>query len=476
MTSISLGRATCILLFARAMSYFLALVNSILLARLLGVERLGVYAYAMGLAGLFALLPNLGINPVITRTIARDPEQEGRILQVGLRAQSLLATVVACAIPAFALLLPSQPIPVGYVVLAAVQMSLGTLSWPYLAVLGGRAQFERVALVELTSALIGTTFLWAAILFEASVLAALVAQVLAAGTAVLMTRTVTRPIKPSGPEAFLPVIGLLRQAAPFGASAVVQSLYTRLDVLFLGQMASHRALGLYNVAYKAPNLLVCLGSTVAGPLFPLLAQTARTENPLAFQRAVRALAVAGPALALALSGFAAPILRLLYGAEYVAAAPILALLAWSAAANWLYAPLAVALQARGCERWWLASLLVALALNAAGNLWMIPAWGAVGAAAATLCSEVVLVGLGSTLLARRLEIAFPFRSALIGLAASAAGYAVLRLVGGDREFLGTVAALTVYFTPLLLFHVVSADDGYRVMGWIRQAVPRNWGP
>lgn len=475
MTSISLGRATLTLLLARGVGYVLALANSILLARFLGVEGLGAYAYAMGLAGLFSLLPNLGINFVIGRIIAREPEKEGGILQVGLRAQTLLAATVACAIPAFSLFLPVQPVPVGYVALAAAQMTLGTLAWPYLAVLGGRAQFGRMAVVELTSDLIGTTCLGGAILFEASVLAVLVAQVLAAGMAVLVTRAVTRPVKPSGADGSLSIIGLLRQAAPFGAVAAVQSLYTRIDILLLGQLSSPRALGLYNVAYKAPNLLVYVGSTVAGPLYPLMAKTNRTENPVAFQRAVRALGVAGPAVALTLSGLAAPILGLFYGTDYVAAAPILGLLAWSAAANWLYAPLAVALQARGCERPWLAGLIAALVLNAAANLSMIPSRGAVGAAAATLLSEVALVGLGMLFLARRLEIPLSLRPALIGLAAALVGYVVLRLIGDGNEFLGTAAALTVYFAPLFLFRVVTAEDGRLVAEWIRQAAPHAWG-
>jgi O-antigen/teichoic acid export membrane protein len=228
--------------------------------------------------------------------------------------------------------------------------------------------------------------------------------------------------------------------------------------------------GLYSVAYKAPNLLTYVGSTVVGPLFPLMAQTGRTEVPVAFQRAVRALGVMGPAAALALSGLAAPILRLLYGAEYEAAAPLLVLLAWSAAANWLYAPLAVALQARGCEGWWLANLIAALAVNAAGNLWMIPRWSAMGAAAATLVSEIALVAIGAGLVASRLRILPSWRATVGGLAATAAGYAALQLGGGGLS--GTAVALAVYIVPLVLLRVVTGEDGRLVMGWIREIAPR----
>ena len=469
MTSLSLGRPTLLLLLGRIAGYGLALGNSILVARALGAERLGEYAYAMGLAGLFALLPNLGINPVVTRAVAAHPEDEGAVLPIAVRTQAFLAILVACAIPLFAALLPVQPVPLAYVALAAAQLGLGTLGWPYLAVLAGRAAFARVAAVELASALLGTVCLIGALLLGGGVPGILTAHVVAAGAAALVARAFTHPSRRDRRRPALRLRDLVRQAAPFGATAAAQSLYTRLDVLLLGQLASSRAVGLYSVAYKAPNLLTYVGSTVAGPLFPLMAQTGTTENPVAFQRALRALGVTGPAVALALSGLAAPILGLLYGSEYEAAAPLLVLLVWSAAANWLYAPLAVALQARRCEGWWLAGLIAALAVNAAGNLWMIPRWGALGAAAATLVSELVLVAIGTGLLAARLRILPAWRAAAGGLAA-AAGCVALWLGGGGPA--GTAVALAAYVVPLLLLRVVTAEDGRLVLGWIRQIAPR----
>ena len=249
MTSLSLGRPTLLLLLGRIAGYGLALGNSILVARALGAERLGEYAYAMGLAGLFALLPNLGINPVVTRAVAAHPEDEGAVLPIAVRTQAFLAFLVACGIPLFAALLPVQPVPLAYVALAAAQLGLGTLGWPYLAVLAGRAAFARVAAVELASALLGTVCLIGALLLGGGVPGILTAHVVAAGAAALVARAFTHPSRRDRRRPALRLRDLVRQAAPFGATAAVQSLYTRLDVLLLGQLASSRAVGLYSVAY-----------------------------------------------------------------------------------------------------------------------------------------------------------------------------------------------------------------------------------
>jgi PST family polysaccharide transporter len=469
MTSLSLGRPTLRLLVGRTVGYGLALINSILLARALGAARLGEYAYAMGVAGLFALLPNLGINPVVTRAVAETPAREGAILPAALRTQALLALLTACVVPGFALLLPAQPVPLAYVVLAAAQLGLGTMAWPYLAVLAGRGDFSRVAAVELAAALLGTACLVGAVVLGAGVTGVLCAHVVAATMAALLARGLTRPAPRPADGAVVRTRDLLRRAAPFGATAAAQSLYTRVDILLLGQLASPHAVGLYSVAYKAPNLLAYVGSTVAGPLFPLMARTGRTELPEAFRRAVRFLGVMGPAAALALGGLAAPVLRTLYGVEYEAAAPLLVVLAWSAAANWLYAPLAVALQARKCEGWWLGSVAAALVLNAGGNVRMIPQWGAMGAAMVTLCSEIALAAIGAGLVAFRFGFRPEPRTAGTCLAAATAGWLALQLAGSGAP--GTLGALAVYFALLLPCKVVTAEDGRLVWGWIRQSVP-----
>ncbi|MCI0370928.1 MAG: oligosaccharide flippase family protein [candidate division NC10 bacterium] len=471
MSGISLGRVTTLLLIGRAAGYVLALANSVILARVLGVERLGAYAYAMGVAAIFGLLPNLGISTVVTRTIAQGPDAGAGVLRAAVRAQALLAGGVLIAIPAFAAILPGQPVPVGYVALAAAQLAVGTLSWPYLAVLSGRARYDWVAVVELAAGVAGTSSLLAAGALHGGVAAFLWAHVLAAGVAVVVARRAAIPFLPTGAAQHLGIRALLRQAAPFGATAAVQSLYTRLDFLLLGQMASTAALGLYSAAYKPANLAVYLGGTVAGPLFPLMAQGRDPGAPVTFRRAMRGLGAAAPAMALTFSGLAGPLLRVLYGAEFAVAAPILVLLAWSAAANWLYAPLGAALQARGQELWWLASLGGGLALNAAGNLWAIPLWGAVGAAAATLASEAALVGLGAFLMSRKLGILPPVRPVLVGLGATAAGGAVLWMLGDVGSVPATLVALLVYGGFLILFRIITVEDAAIVVRWVRQAAP-----
>ncbi|MBI3454366.1 MAG: polysaccharide biosynthesis protein [Candidatus Rokubacteria bacterium] len=472
MSQIALGRVTALLLLGRAAGYVLTLGNSVILARVLGVDRLGAYAYAMGLTALFGLLPNMGISTVVTRTIAQDPEDGPGVVRAALRAQALLAAGVLLLVPAFAASLPWQPVPIGYVLLATTQLAVGTMSWPYLAVVSGRARYDRLAVAELGAALAGTACLLGAAALRGGVAAFLGAQVLAAGAAWAVARWVAGAYLPRRAGQALPLGTLFRRSAPFGGVAAVQGLYTRVDILLLGQMASTAAIGLYSAAYKPVNIAVHFGATAAGTLFPAMARAPEQPVPASFERVTRGLATAGPALALTLSGLAGPLLQAAYGADFAAAAPVLTLLIWSVAANWLYAPLAVALQARGYERLWLGALTAGLVVNAAGNLWAIPRWGAVGAAAATLASELTLLAVGAVLVGRALRLTPAGRPLWIRLGATLAGSALLWGTSGAGPLPSTLAALAVYGGLLVLFRVVTGDDVTMVIGWVRQATPQ----
>lgn len=467
---VSLGRVTTVLLISRALGYGLALVNSIVVARALGAERMGEYAYAMGLAGLFSLIPHMGISTIVTRAVALDATDAKAVLKTALGAQALLAGGVLVVIPVFAASLPVQPVPLVYIGLAATQLAVGALSWPYLAVVGGHARYDKLAVAEVLAAAFTTGLLLAVALTRADVPGFLVAQAVAAGGAVLAARWVSQPfLRESGTRTFS-VKELVQQAAPFGATAAVQGLYTRLDTLLLGQMSSTMALGLYNVAYKPATLAVSLGSTVAGTLFPVMARPPHGAVPPSYTRGARTLGVAGPAMALALCGLAEPLLILLYGEPFRAAAPILMVLALSAAAHWFYAPLAMALQARGRERIWLRAMVGALALNAAGNIWAIPRWGALGAAGATLASELVLVLIGLALAWRLLALPVPLRSGLVVLAATGMGWAALTHAEIYGALAATAAGLVTYGAVLVACRIVRKDDVVTASGWVRDAV------
>jgi O-antigen/teichoic acid export membrane protein len=466
----SLTRVTSLLLFGRVVGVAFGLINSVVLARVLGTDGLGQYAYAMGLAAMFGLLPNLGLSTVITRAVAQDPRGGGGIIRIATRAQALLGLAVLGLILLVAAVLPSQPVSLWLIGLAAAQLVLGSFTWPYLAVLGGHSRYDRVAVVELIAGATGTIGVLLAARLGGRIDSFLWAHVVSAGVSIAIARIVVDPYLPQVQEGGRTVLSVVRQALPFGATAAVQSLYTRVDMMLLGQLSSSAMLGLYSAAYKPINMVLNFGASAAGTLFPYLVQESGGDPSGSFERVMRVFLVVAPALALVMGGISETLLRVLFGTQFAAGATMLTVLAWSSAANWLYAPCGIALQARGKEQMWMRALAYAFLLNVLLNLWAIPRWGGVGAAVSTLICEIGLLTAGSFMMVRYLGPVLSRATVMASGSATTLGLAVwlgLKPWGNVRA---TIAAGLVYLAVLWLLRVATTADITKLVGRFRESV------
>ena len=465
----SFSRVTGLLLLNRLLTYGMTVGNSVVLARTLGTEGLGQFAYATGLAGLFGLLPHLGISTVVTRAVASAPDSTTGVLSTARRIQGGTAAAACALVVLTAWCLPVRAAAMTDIVLAAIQMSLASLSWPYLAVLAGRARYDLLAGVETAMAAAGSLALIVAAITSGTVRAFLWSQVLVTILAALVARHVAAAfIRPDNRSA-QPIGSFLRTAAPFGLTAFVQSAYTRCDLLLLSQFAPGSVVGLYSAAYKPITMLTHFGSSAAGTLFPYMVEELRAGTSGTFHRVMRVFAVSAPAVALGFSGMAAWMMEALYGEPFLGAAPMLAILAWSAAVNWLYVPLGTTLQAKYKERGWLRALSIALIVNVVVNLLVIPKWGGTGAAFATLVSEILLLVIGAWLVTRELGHRPEIRMTIGIAAAAGAGIWTLGHVSSWGAISATTCALAVYLVILAGTRTIGWPDAVAIVSRMREA-------
>ena len=189
-----------------------------------------------------------------------------------------------------------------------------------------------------------------------------------------------------------------------------------------------------------------------------------------FHRVLRVFVVVAPVLALVFSGLARPLLTMLYGEDFAAAASMLSILAWSVAVNWLYAPVAIALQARGLERWWMAGLSVACVANVALNWLAIPRWGGEGAAMASLLCEVGLLIAGMWVLQRQWNIAPSIYTSLACGTATLCSAGVLTVLRPWGDLSATIGAVAFYAGLTLLLRIATTEDISKLLGRFRDSV------
>lgn len=215
---------------------------------------------------------------------------------------------------------------------------------------------------------------------------------------------------------------LLRGGAPYAIAILLMAAYTRTDAIMIERLLPDgaAAAGHYAAGYRLLDALNTVGWLLTGLLLPMYARLhARREDLSELLRfSVHLLVGGGILVGIAVAAFAEPIVGLLYDFAEPRTATILFFLGLAFIAqclNYAYGGLLGATGLIGRMNYVFASGIL---LNVAGNLWVLPRYGAPGAAAVTLVTQsfVALVQAG---LAHR----------WLGLAASTVGWGRLLLLG-----------------------------------------------
>jgi O-antigen/teichoic acid export membrane protein len=366
----------------------LRLLRNVLLARILGPSERGLFALLSTLPDLISAATSGGLNSAVGYQAAKQRDM-GLLLTQVLVYGCLLAGVLTLACVFLVREFGAN---------LEVTMQLGLLAWLLLLAVpmtvlksglltlhnasGGVGAFNALRLTESLAPLLlflGLFWMWRDEALEAALISWLcgIALVLALGLWWLRRQ---HPLAlrwdRSGQRE------LLSYSAKSHPDLLFQQLILRSDYLFIGALLGSTALGHYAMASAAAELLLIVPEAVTTPLMKrLLQQDAGMERitPLALR--LTATVMLGACLGMALIGHW--LIVTLFGADYAPAYPaLLALL--PGLLGLCYASI-LRLDLLGKNRPGTVSLMMGAgaALNLVLNIFLIPAWGIVGAGAAS---------------------------------------------------------------------------------------------
>jgi O-antigen/teichoic acid export membrane protein len=187
---------------------------------------------------------------------------------------------------------------------------------------------------------------------------------------------------------------IVRKSYLYGLTGLLGHAFYRVDLILLSVLATMPQVGVYAAAYKILDLaakIPILGGRVVSPKLFQLSQGQEASYRRSADGFVRLSAAGGLLLAVACYPSADWLIGLVFGEEYAAAATILRILSASFALKFLLVALQTVLTTRDQHRLRTGALAVATAGAVLGHLVLIPAYGAVGAAAAVVAAECVLL-------------------------------------------------------------------------------------
>lgn len=191
---------------------------------------------------------------------------------------------------------------------------------------------------------------------------------------------------------------LLAESWPLLLAGVTVMLYMRIDMIMLRNMTDERTVGIYAACVRLSEIWYFIPSVLAASVLPTLLRN-RKSGEGDYARAMQGYYDLSAALAygtaLLTTLVATPLVRLAYGQEYIAAAPVLAWHAWAAVFVFLGVARTQFLVNENLSRFHLLSTGAGAGCNILLNYWLIPAHGALGAAWATLVSYA-LAAWGAT--------------------------------------------------------------------------------
>jgi O-antigen/teichoic acid export membrane protein len=396
------------LLAANAGSALLSLALSALIGRGLGEDGLGVYAASLAYIFPLALLAEAGLNTLITRDLARDPAAEPDLLRGALAITWLTGLSLALALLGIAPGISSDPRVIDGLRLSAPFVLIAPLFGVYTALFRARRAMWPIAWLNL-GMLAGQIAISAAVLAGGGeVRAMLLVNMLTSAAQMIaawgLYRARFRQHEHLQTASVISARALLKRSAPFALAGVLAAVQMRAPLIALDRLANSAEAGYYAAAARIIEGARMIPNALFGALLPALAALTATPDHLAlqFRRVIIGLAGFGIITALLLSLIAAPLLALIYGASFQAAAPALRIAGLALLPSVLRSAAALYGYARGREAFVNRIMIWVILAQVTLSLVMIPADQADPGAVAARAAGMMLIAevIGAALMAR----------------------------------------------------------------------------
>ena len=405
-----------------AIGNILALVISVVMARMMGAEEFGIYAYTMSIVNLLFVISMLGLSQLIIREIAAYRANQTWNLMRGLLKRANQATFIASVVMAL-----------GAAIFAFVMIErigehafhtflIGLILLPLLVLIHlwattirglGHILLSQVPMVVIRPCLF-LILLGAAYLFRedgSSATKAMSMQVIATAVPfVIMLATLWKvlPVETKNTSPAFQTKVWMKSAWPLFFVSAMLIVNQQTDILMLGAFKNAKEVGIYRVAQRGAELvsfgLVAVNMAIGPTISTLYTKCEMQQLQRIVTRSAQAALVFSFPLVFGLVIFGSKLVPFVYGAEFASAVKPLAILCVASFLAVSLGSVGLLLTMCGHERDTAKGFAFAAVINVILNAFMIPMWGAKGAAIATGTSMISWSVLLALLVYRRIGI------------------------------------------------------------------------
>ena len=379
----------------RVLRMFGAVVVGTAVARYLGPSQFGLLNYGLAIYALFNTISNLGLDFLVVRDVALDENREPQILGTTFVLKGLASVLTTLgAIIATRILEPRNTtliIIVALMSFASIAQALDVIDYYFQARTRSRYVVvpRNVIFVTASVARLVAVFLHGSLLVFAWIGAI---EILMTELGLIVSYLIFRRPLPRWNWKMPYAKGILVESWPLLLSSFMIMIYMRSDQVLLGRMAPSAVVGHYTAAVRLSEIWYSIPLIICASVMPNLLK-GRAANPQLYygrlQRLYDSMVFLSVAVAIS-TQFAGPlVIRILYGRSYAPAAGMLAVHIWTGVFVFVGC---VSGQQFVQEKLTISSLqrtVLGAVLNVVLNILLIPRWGGIGSALATLVAQGV---------------------------------------------------------------------------------------
>lgn len=377
----------------------ISLAAMVVISRYLGVEKFGDYGFILAVCTIFMVIEDMGMNQISIREMARNPERGDEIFTASIVLRSLLGIVTFFIIVLVINILSSsrEVIIATYICgLAQVLFCWGDI---FLDVFKAN---ERMRFVAISTFWEQSSYLLFVLLFiklDWGLNGIFIASLLSYLSKIIYGSWITfgKFFRPTI-KVDLSMCGFLfKEGFPMGISRILRKVSLRVDTILLKLMRTSAEAGIFHGPYKIIQILMFIPRNITDAVFPVFSRHSKGSKDTlntAYEKSFKFLLILAIPLIVSLIFSSKEIIMLVLGEKFIEASNVLVILSFVVGFmffNTLFTKLLTA-----SDRQAIVTICVAICIgvNLVLDLILIPLFGYMGAAVATLIAEGVFTMFG----------------------------------------------------------------------------------
>lgn len=403
MNKSKIAKDTSILFFTSIVTKLISFIISIIIARFLGETSFGLYSFAIAFTSLFAIFSDFGMKVLLRREVSRNKKDTNKLFMDSMSSKIILSIISIIIVILFVKYTGQTLEKQTVIIIAALATLTLTFTDNIYSIFQGYERMNYGAILSILRNILRFIITYLLLVSGFGLISVLLIMLIVRiieliASLVIYTKKISKihvDIKINRAKK------LFLRAIPFGVAAVFILIYYKIDIIMLSYMTNDKTVGYYSAAYNLIEGLLFIPlafSTAITPLASKLFVQSKLKMKKLLSESLRIMIVVSIPLAIGISILAEKIILLFYGDSYTGSIIALRVLIWSIIPTFLHYILGLFIVSTNNEKKGMIYTGICASCNILINLILIPRYGLLGAAFATILTELLLLILSYKLL------------------------------------------------------------------------------